>query len=123
MIKLKFKEKDRVRVKNIRDEATICDIEPSYLIGKIGTIIFIDYIPEINGDIDCPYEIRFDDYKAQESGNAFWEEDELELISSEEIPLYPFNLPNDRNISDAFYYLKSKGVTPEIYEKLWELWR
>jgi len=50
-------------------------------------------------------------------------EKELEGMKSEEIPLYPFNLPNDRNISDAFYYLKSKGVTPEIYEKLWELWK
>lgn len=38
-----------------------------------------------------------------------------------QIPLYPFSLPNDRNISDAFEYLKSKGVTPEMYEKLWNL--
>ena len=123
MIKLKFKENDRVRVTNIRDEGIIYDIEPSYLIGKTGTIISIDYIPEINGNIDCPYELAFDDYKAKNSGNAFWEESEIELISSDEIPLYPFNLSNDRNLSDAFYYLKSKGVTPELYEKLWELWK
>ena len=95
MIKLKFKENDRVRIANIRDEDAIYDIEPSYLIGKTGTIISIDYNPyisEIDGNIDCPYEVVFDDPKAQNSGNAFWEEGELELISSDEIPLYPFNL-------------------------------
>ena len=110
MIKLKFKENDRVRVTNIRDEGIIYDIEPSYLIGKTGTIISIDYIPEINGNIDCPYELAFDDYKAKNSGNAFWEESEIELISSDEIPLYPFNLSNDRNPKELHLnYMKSYG--------------
>ena len=120
---MKFKENDRIKVTSIRDNATIYDIEPSYLIGKTGTIVSIDYIPETNSNIDCPYEIRFDDHKAQESGNAFWEESEIELIEEVVKVEYPFNIPNDRNISDAFYYLKSKGVTPEIYAKLWDLWK
>ena len=122
---MKFKVNDRVKITNIRDEDVIYDIDPDYLIGKIGTVVSVDHSPYSSEDadniIDCPYELVFDDYKAEHSGNAFWEEDELELICLEEIPLYPFDLPNDKNISDAFKYLKSKGVTPETYEKLWNL--
>ena len=55
----------------------------------------------------------------QEDGEYFNSED---FEPYEEVPSYPFSLPNDRNISDAFYYLKSKGVTPDMYEKLWGLW-
>ena len=76
---MKFKENDRVRIINIREIDTIYDIDPDYLIGQIGTNPYLS-----ENDIDCPYELVFDDTKAQEAGNIFWEENELELVESEE---------------------------------------
>jgi len=105
---MKFKINNRIKIIKLSDS------DPKYLLYKTGTII--DIIKD-----DYPYKILFDDEKANCLGLTLWKEDELELINSEEIPLYPFNISNDRNISDAFEYLKSKGVTPEMYEKLWNL--
>jgi len=107
---MKFGISNRIKIMKLSDS------DPKYLLYKTGTII--DIIKD-----DYPYKILFDDEKANVLGLSLWKEDELELIDSEEIALYPFNLPNDRNISDAFYYLKGKRVTPELYEKLWELWK
>jgi len=105
---MNFKVNNRIKVIKLSDS------DPKYLLYKTG--IIIDIIKD-----DYPYKILFDDEKANCLGLTLWKEDELELINSEKIPLYPFDLPNDRNISDAFEYLKSKGITPEIYEKLWDL--
>jgi len=74
---MKFELNDRVKVvKIVNSNTTIQDIEPDYLLGKIGIITrareFIEY----------PYEIEFDDDKANASDNVLWKEEELELVES-----------------------------------------
>jgi len=80
---MKFKVFDRVKIVMVRDEGTIWDVDPNYLIDKKGIIVSIQEDQYLaTGEIDCPYEIKFDDPKVQESDNVFWEEDELELVET-----------------------------------------
>jgi len=106
---MKFKINDKVKIIKILKE------DPNYLLGKTGTIVKI-----IDGN-EFPIEIVFNGEESMGMDEVLWKENELEVIDSEEIILHLIYLQNDRNISDAFEYLKSKGVTPEIYKKLWNL--
>jgi len=67
---MKFKEKDRIKIIKLSDS------DPKCLLYKTGEVI--DIIKD-----DYPYKILFDDEKANCLGLSLWEEDELELISSD----------------------------------------
>jgi len=68
---MRFETGDRVRV--VKAENDIMDIEPEKFIGACG--IIDDY----HEDLEYPYEITFDNEELNDSDNALWKKDELEL--------------------------------------------
>jgi len=64
---MKFKVDDRVKIVKINN------VDPSYLLNQVGTIV------RIYKDNDHPYEIKYSDEDMKHVGEILWSEHELEF--------------------------------------------